>query len=95
MDIISAMNGFKKMTIYDLIHSDGNDRNYFGKMEANDIEQAQKLFKEFWFKPEYLVEVQTEYADKENVFLIWMDPIDDELNDEFKTTTGVKSKPFF
>ena len=70
------------MTIYDLIYSDGNDRNYFGKMEANDIEQALGVFKEYYFVPEYQKDVTTEISDDECGFLIWLDPMEDQETTE-------------
>ena len=68
--------------IFDLYNITSNDRDHFGRLEADDIEQAEKMVKSEFFDPKYLDILETEFIDQDEIIIGSYD-YDAEIDDPF------------
>ena len=55
--------------IFDLYNITSNDRDHFGRMEAHDIDHAEKMVKSEFFDPKYLDILETEFIDQDEIII--------------------------
>lgn len=68
--------------IFDLYNITSNDRDHFGRLEAENLDQAEKMVKSYFFDPKYLDSLEIEYID-EFESVIGSYDYDTEVDDPF------------
>ena len=74
--------------LFKIWESDGNDRDTYAHVKANDIDQVIDWLKETYFKPEALSLIEVDISSNSDAIIIWNDCGDCEnkdKNDKIKT----------
>lgn len=68
---MSAENNTKTAKLFSIYHSDGNDRQETYRFRAYDAQDIVNYITANWFIPDFQTELETDWQDENNVFIMW------------------------